>query len=720
MKSFIVSSRIFSFLGVWLFILAFASLSTSVVAQKTYVDSLRNELKIQQNDTLKILIMEDIAFAIYSAQPDTTIALANEALALSNKLSFDKGKGRALYLLGMDKYFQGDYDEAEEYFDKALRSSISASDSRELGRIFNSLGELAFEKADVITALDCFNKSISHKEKVDDVLGMAITYNNIATLFSRQGAYEKSLHYYRNSLSLRSGLKSKVGLSMVYNDLGNDYLTQDNYDSAFFYLKKGLGLSVVLGEQWGSANLLKSMSVYYLARKELDSAFQYMERAEEMAILTGSKDILAELLNVNAQYSNLKKDYKTAMEYAMSAIEKGEEMGKSILTKDGYLHLGEAQKGLGMHREAILSIEKCHYLTDSLSSARNNQKLLTIEYEKNLEKQRLQGEKERAILESELSAQKSFNYVVIMMFMALFLSMILLYRNYQSKKKSNASLREKQIQIEKINKKVEEQNVLLKAQKEEIEQVNDKLEERIKERTEELAETVQSLAVQNQNLEQFSYILTNNLKAPVDRISGLANVVKIQEGKYEPEIIESIFDSANNLNVVISDLTQIIKAKQVQVMERELVNLDEILRSVTDFFSDELREIDANITVSLAQEVQVYSVKSFLFSILVNLVSNSIKFRAVRKQLKINVTGIADKELYVLSVSDNGMGMDLTKGNDQKIFKLYQRLHSSDMGRGFGLYFIKTQIEALGGMVEVESEESQGAKFTLFFPYKKP
>lgn len=703
------------------FFLLFIVCGPTLLAQRTYIDSLKNKLTDSDlPDTSRVLIMTDLAYALYNVYPDTTITYAFKALEISDQLNFVKGKGRALWLLGMDKYFQGDYDEADEYLDQALQEAAAAGDHRELGRIFNSLGELAYERSEIVRSLEYFQKSISHKEKVNDKLGIAISNNKIGKIFSVQAAYEKAHEYNRKSLQLRKDVEINQGLSLVYNDIGNDFLEQERFDSAYNYLSQGLKLSETLGEQWGSANLRKSMARYFLETNQLDSGWAYLEKAEEMAILTGSKDILAELLHLNAVYYNKIGDHEAALEMSIRAIDQGYEIGKALLVKNGLKELGIAQKNVGQYQEAINSYEKYQQLEDSLFNARQNQIVLTSEYEKELTRQRLKNEQEKTLLEKDLGQQKAFSFIIIMMFLFLFLIFILLYRNYQSKQKRNRKLKEKQVEIEEQNRRIEEQNQLLKDQKLVIEKANDQLEDRIKERTTELAETVQKLAEQNQNLEQFSYIVSNNLKASVDRINGLANIVQIGEEKQiDSAILQNIFQSAQNLDNVITDLSQIIKAKTLQIKDRELVDLDETVQSAVDFYKRELDQIDSKIDIFIQPGVEIHSVKSFLYSILINLLSNSIKFRAIRRQLIIDIKGVADGDLYILKVSDNGMGMDLSQGNRDKIFKLYQRLHSNDLGRGFGLYFIKTQIEALGGSIEADSDLNDGAKFTLKFPYKK-
>ena len=101
-------------------------------------------------------------------------------------------------------------------------------------------------------------------------------------------------------------------------------------------------------------------------------------------------------------------------------------------------------------------------------------------------------------------------------------------------------------------------------------------------------------------------------------------------------------------------------------------------------------------------------------SILLNLISNAIKYRSTERKLKISIKALAKENYVNLEIEDNGIGIDLTKNND-KIFGLYQRFHNYPDSKGLGLYLVKSQVEAMGGTIEVESFVNKGTKFTIKF-----
>ena len=94
--------------------------------------------------------------------------------------------------------------------------------------------------------------------------------------------------------------------------------------------------------------------------------------------------------------------------------------------------------------------------------------------------------------------------------------------------------------------------------------------------------------------------------------------------------------------------------------------------------------------------------------------SNAIKYRSDKRKLQITISTQRENHGVVLKISDNGMGIDLDNYG-QKLFGLYQRFHDHVGGKGMGLYLVKTQVEALGGSISVESKVDHGTTFTITF-----
>jgi PAS domain S-box-containing protein len=226
------------------------------------------------------------------------------------------------------------------------------------------------------------------------------------------------------------------------------------------------------------------------------------------------------------------------------------------------------------------------------------------------------------------------------------------------------------------------------------------------------------LLKQNQNLQQFAYIVSHNLRAPIANILGLTTIYNKHkpESPINPRIIDNLFKSARLLDTTIRDLNDILTLRSELDKVREEVAFDSVLEDILDSLSGELAGIDSDVQYDFDAAPQVVAVRSYVHSILLNLISNAIKYKSPDRKLKLELKTYTIPNYICLSVTDNGLGIDLSK-EKEKIFGLYKRFHSHTEGRGLGLHLVKTQAELLGGKVEVDSQVNEGSTFNIYFRY---
>lgn len=223
---------------------------------------------------------------------------------------------------------------------------------------------------------------------------------------------------------------------------------------------------------------------------------------------------------------------------------------------------------------------------------------------------------------------------------------------------------------------------------------------------------IHELTHKNEDLKQFTYIISHNLRSHVANLLGLANLLELT-GVEETDILKQIKGSATQLDTVIQDLNQILSVRrQDQLTCYQQVNLKEEVDELLSTLDSELKALGAQVTLSLEQ-TQIFTIRSYMQSILYNLLSNAIKYASDQRDLQISIRSWQENEILYLSVKDNGKGIDTEKFQTQ-MFRLYKRFHPQIPGKGMGLYLIKTQAEALGGGVSMVSEENQGACFTVY------
>ena len=256
-------------------------------------------------------------------------------------------------------------------------------------------------------------------------------------------------------------------------------------------------------------------------------------------------------------------------------------------------------------------------------------------------------------------------------------------------------------------------NLEIERQKKELEEKNRLLEQSLGERNIDLLQTNQQLIHQNSDLQQFSFTVSHNLRAPVASMKGLINLYRMSKTNEERANIIRLFEeSTGSLDTIIQDLSKIIDLRHDNFTALEKV----FLQTEVDLITQSLKTFIISNEVSVTTDFnspELVSIKAYINSILFNLISNAIQYRSPSRKPIVRVSSRLLDEHIVLEVSDNGLGIDLQK-HQPNLFKLYKRFHSHTPGKGLGLFIVKQQVEKLNAKIEVESEPEQGTTFRIF------
>nr|MBP6740746.1 PAS domain-containing sensor histidine kinase [Leptospiraceae bacterium] len=227
------------------------------------------------------------------------------------------------------------------------------------------------------------------------------------------------------------------------------------------------------------------------------------------------------------------------------------------------------------------------------------------------------------------------------------------------------------------------------------------------------------LTKNNNDLLQFSFIISHNLRAPLSNLLGLLSLIedlKIED-EYLKQIINGFNQSTNALYKTMNDLQKIIVIRSQPSINQEEINLSEIIEDVLSQINDLVIETQPIIEINFVRTLSLHFNRTYMESILMNLFTNSIKFRAPDRTLIISLYAKSSADNFLLTFTDNGIGVDVNR-HKERLFGLYQKFHSNPEGKGFGLFLIKSQIESLGGKIKMESTVNVGTKFIIEFPNK--
>ena len=226
------------------------------------------------------------------------------------------------------------------------------------------------------------------------------------------------------------------------------------------------------------------------------------------------------------------------------------------------------------------------------------------------------------------------------------------------------------------------------------------------------------LTRQNADLQQFVYIVSHNLRAPLANALGFTQLLGQVDKASEvfDNSLDKLHTSLGQLDQVLTDVNDILTLRdEPGGHQPEPVPLADVCRQAAEGLGESLRAAGGHLDNRLPDDLRLNGRRAYFHSIFHNLISNAVKYRAEDRPLRIIIAATPRPEGYVdIDVEDNGSGFDQSRIGDD-IFQLYRRFHPGKSGRGIGLYLVKAHTEALGGRVVVRSQPGIGTRFTLSF-----
>jgi signal transduction histidine kinase len=237
---------------------------------------------------------------------------------------------------------------------------------------------------------------------------------------------------------------------------------------------------------------------------------------------------------------------------------------------------------------------------------------------------------------------------------------------------------------------------------------------------EEREQLIRDLKSQNEELQRFAYIVSHNLRAPIVNISSLLDLYDIQNplNQENPEIIENLKYSTDILNGTLKDLIEVVAIKKNKLPKVEQVEFMNLINNIERSLFQQIRASQAIIEKDFSQAPYINYIYSHLENFLINLTTNSIKYRHPDRNPEIHIKTYIEGEYSILEFKDNGIGLDLERYGD-RLFGLYQRFHSHVEGKGLGLYLVREQIRAHDGNLRVESKLGEGTTFWIYLKNMK-
>ncbi len=569
----------------------------------------------------------------------------------------------------------------------------------EYKKILNGLALAHTYKAEYDKALEYNFKSLIIREAEGDKAEISITLNNIGLVYFKLHNYEGALKYYNQCLKLKQEAKDTVDLHRLYINLGLCYLHLDQFKEAKDYTLKGLAIcgggcddEIELNGEFGLGEASFRLG-------DLDEAEIHLAKSLSIARSTGNRRFQSENLVYLAEVSIARKDFKAAEEHLKEAENVIRDLEYNQLLMDIYKQFSRFYNQNEDFKNAAIYQNKYIQLADSL---------IGQELVKNIGKIQANYEERENIAtiaskEELIQRQRYFNGAVFLI--ALLAG--LLVRVLQVGNRN----------IKRVNAKLSEAKEVIQQQNAELENKNKELDIEVDKKTVDLARANQSLKQVNDELDNFIYKTSHDIRGPLASLKGMCNVALMDvKDPVALDYLRKLDATAERLNSILTRLV-IINQINNSKLTIEKIDFTSVVHDVLMLEKKKGLPPDLRIRTFIDPAATIDSDKELVRIVLENLIDNAIKFyndsERVESFMHVHV-GTMDNGSVKIRVIDNGIG--ISESSPGKLFQMFSRASERSETGGIGLYITKTATEKIGGRVGLMTTPEGYTEFYVIFP----
>ncbi|HET8736357.1 MAG TPA: PAS domain-containing protein [Pricia sp.] len=237
----------------------------------------------------------------------------------------------------------------------------------------------------------------------------------------------------------------------------------------------------------------------------------------------------------------------------------------------------------------------------------------------------------------------------------------------------------------------------------------------LKQKEEELRDLVNVASLQNKKLINFAHIVSHNLRSHTANFAMLLDFLVHETDESEKDnILNMLTNASDNLLETLENLNEVVDINTNVNLDKKPILLKNKIDTVVHNLSAYLGSNNAKVVNTVCDTTEIQAIPAYIDSILMNFITNAVKYKDPERDAHITLSAKREEGYTILSVTDNGLGIDLKKYGD-KLFGMYKTFHDHCDSRGIGLYITKNHIEAMNGKVSVESEVGTGSTFNIYF-----
>jgi len=673
-------------------------LTIPVIGQnRALIDSLKLKLKETSTDQ-QFELLNSIGWEYRFAKPDSTIYYCEQAYKIGKKENLKTNLAKPLNFLAVAYHYLGKLSKAYDLGQQAVRVATIQNDSIQLAYGNNNIGRLLFEQGIFSKSLPYFINAQKIFTSTGDQSGIAYSKQSLAVLYLAQQDFVNAEQALLSALATRLQLKKVRDISSAYTQLGTLYQKMDDLEKSNFYFLKSDSVYQTIDDAINLARTKVLLAENYLRQGRISEArnigekgFAFIEKSGNVRRLPEAHLLMGRIYLAEKKYGHARQQFSSALQLSKSSQQ-------SVFQLESYYLLAQVSKMLNNRQEEIVNRNHYLILKDSIGDLELVRKVEKLQFELQIESQ----EKENELLkirqtqtETLVSRQRLANILSVLVI--VFLSILaVLYWQIGKRRKM-------------LNDKLATQNDQIVSHQHEIDIKNEALSKRN-----------QQLSDINHEKDTIMSIVAHDLKAPLNRISGLAYLLE-KEGPLnvnQMTYIQMIRDSTKSGARLIADLLDAHAIEEnSNAPSYQDFDLAKLLSDSISYFQVVALEKDIRLEKTLPSTALFKSDPSYINRIVENLVSNAIKFSKVGSSVFLECR--IENKNAIIKVRDQGPGF--TDTDRLSLYKKFKKLSakptSSESSNGLGLAIVKTLIDRLGGTIELISSEGKGSEFVVSIPY---
>jgi signal transduction histidine kinase/Tfp pilus assembly protein PilF len=568
----------------------------------------------------------------------------------------------------------------------------------EYKNILNNLAVAYTVQAKFDKALDMNFQTLTLREQDNDIEEINVSLNNIGLVYYKLKNYSKALEYYNRALKLFDNSKDKyfmdrllVNIGLCYNQLkeyekaeksfnrgfeicgdncsdqmivegrlglGVSYFNQKNFDEALKHFNESYAIARKINYKRIEGEALYFTGRIYAAQNQNERAIEALAKCEEISLANSFNELLIDCYNEFSLVHKQQRDFEKASYY----------QGRYINLKD-----------------SIYGAELIKNLANIQTKFEERENLATI-----------------AAREETIQRQRSLNIAIVIIAILAALLIFVLLRSNQVKKKVNQALSEAKAIIEDQNKQLLSSNY--------------SLDKELKAKNIDLEKANESLQRVNEELDNFIYKTSHDIRGPLASLKGMCNVALMDvQDPLALNYLRKLDITAEKLNTI---LTRLLIVNQINnsTIASERIDFHSIVNDVLILEKKKGLPPRLKIRKQIDDSIEYYSDKEFVRIILENLIDNAIKFYNDSDRIEpfVDISVSEENDHVKIKVVDNGIG--ISQVHPDKIFQMFSRASERSETGGIGLYITKTATEKLGGAVHLRTSPEGFTEFFVLLP----